>query len=306
MATYIGRRAIQAVVSLLGVSLLIFILSRATGDPTVTMLPPEASDLEREALTRSLGLDRSYVVQYFTYLTNVLTGDFGVSLRLRRPVLDLILSRVPNSLILAAVAITFSTVLGTVIGVIAAYRPGSFFDRLTFGFALLGQSVPTFWVGILGSLIFAIQLGWFPSSGFNAGWRSIVLPAFTLGWFSTAAIARVARSATIEALSSHFVTVARSKGLSEFQVVGVHALRNSLLSVLTVGSMQFVLLLNGAVVTEKIFNWPGIGSLLVDAAFARDFPLVQALVIFAAMIVITVNLLTDLLYGVVDPRVRLS
>lgn len=303
MVRFIARRLLQAFVSLLGVTLVVFLLSRATGDPASLLIPIDATESERAAFRAELGLDDPLPVQYLSFLGDLARGDLGESIKLGAPASELIANRLPNSFVLAACAMGFASVVGVTIGVLAARRPGGWADRVSSLVALLGQSIPTFWVGLMGVLLFAVTWRIFPPSDFDEP-LSLVLPALTLGWFTTATMARISRSSMREALDSQYVVVARSKGLSERLVVARHALRNSFVSILTMGAVQFVLLLNGAVVTEKIFNWPGVGSLMVDAAFARDFPLVQALVLVAAALVIGVNFLMDVAYASIDPRIR--
>jgi len=302
---FIARRLVQAFVSLLGVTLVVFLLSRATGDPASLLIPIDATDAERAAFRTELGLDDPLPVQYAHFLGDLAHGDLGDSIKLGAPTSELIANRLPNSFVLAACAMGFSMVVGVSIGVLAARRPGGWADRVSSLIALFGQSIPTFWVGLMAVLLFAVTWRIFPPSDFDEP-LSLVLPALTLGWFTTATMARIAQSSMREALDSQYVVVARSKGLSERVVVVRHALRNSIVSILTMGAVQFVLLLNGAVVTEKIFNWPGVGSLMVDAAFARDFPLVQALVLVAAALVIGVNFLMDVAYAYLDPRIRVQ
>lgn len=305
MLRFVVRRTRDAVFSLLGVTVIVFLLARSTGDPTNVLVAIDATADERAAARSQFGLDRPLHIQYWTFIKQVARGDLGESLRLRTDNLELIRDRLPNSFLLAACAIFFASLIGVLIGILAARRPAGIADRGASLLALLGQSVPTFWVGVMLVFVFAISWGLLPASGLR-GPSSVVLPAITLGWFSTATMLRVTRSSMREALDSQYVVVARSKGLSERLVVGRHAFRNSIISVLTMGAVQFVLILNGAVVTEKVFNWPGMGSLVVDAAFARDFPLVQAVVLVAATLVVIVNLLVDLAYAALDPRIRVQ
>jgi peptide/nickel transport system permease protein len=300
---YIARRTGEALLSLLGVSVLVFFLARATGDPAPLMAGSEASQADIDAVRERLGLDRPLPTQYLKFLSQLAHGDLGESLRFNRPASELIRDRFFNSFILAVCALAIAALIGVSIGMLASRKPRGIADRIGRIVALAGQSIPTFWVGLMLVLVLAVKWRIFPPSNFQ-GAKSLVLPAFTLGWFSTAALLRVTQSSMREALDSHYVTVARSKGLSELRVVGRHALRNSFVAILSIGALQFVLLLNGAVVTESIFNWPGIGQLMVQAAFARDYPMVQAIVIVAAVAAIAVNLLTDIAYAYFDPRIR--
>lgn len=298
-------RLLQSLATFAFVAAIIFGLSRITGDPISLMLPLEAGPAEREALRRSLGLDRSIAVQFVGFLSDLSRLELGHSFHFNRPVLDLIVARLPNSFKLATTAMCLAVIGGIPVGVAAARRPGGIADRLARGFAVAGQSVPTFVVGILLILVFAVRVRWFPV-GNVGGWRHYVLPAITLGWFSTAALVRISRSSMREALSSQYVTVARSKGLPERLIITRHALRNALTAILSLTALQYILIVNGAVITETIFNWPGIGLLMVEAAFTRDYALIQGLVIFAALITIVVNLATDLLYARIDSRIVLT
>jgi peptide/nickel transport system permease protein len=300
---YVVKRLVEALASLLGVSVLIFLLSRATGNPVPMLVGPEATQGQIDAMEDKLGLSDPLPVQYLRFLNQLLHGDLGFSLRFNEPSTKLIGESLYNTFILAVCAIAFALVVGVTIGMLASRKPGGLVDRFGRTVALAGQSVPPFLVGLLVILLFAEILGVLPASNFN-GPASLVLPAFTLGWFSTAALLRITQSSMRDSLDSHYITVARAKGLSERRVVGVHALRNSFVAIASVGALQFVLLLNGAVVTETLFNWPGIGQLIVQAAFARDYALVQGIVIVAAAATIFVNLMTDLAYAFFDPRIR--
>lgn len=297
------RRAGESIISLVGVTLLVFALSRATGDPVRLMLGTEGTPDQIAAMREQLGLNRSLPAQYWHFVSNLVQGDFGDSIKYRRPSLEMIADRFPSSVVLALAAMTIAATVGITVGVLSARRPGGLMDGGGRFIALMGQSVPTFWVGLLLVLLFSLTWQFFPPSG-NKGLTSVVLPAVTLGWYSTAALLRVTRSSMRDALDSQYIVTARSKGLSERVVLGRHALKNSIVAILSMGALQFVLLLNGAMVTEKIFNWPGVGSLMVEAAFARDYALIQAVVVVAAILVIVVNLLTDIAYAVIDPRIR--
>lgn len=305
MKRYIAYRLLQAFVSVLIVAVVVFFLSRISGDPVDTMLPVEASASERDALRQQLGLDKPVLVQLGTFMVHLAEGDLGRSFRFNRPVTDLLVERAPNSLLLAFAAIVVALVIGLPVGVLAARNPGGVIDRVGRTLAVSGQSIPTFVIGVLMVLVFSIQFRLFPSGGIGKP-SNLVLPALTLGWYSAAAITRMARSSTLEALSANYVTVARAKGLPEWVVVTRYAFPNALTTVLSLTALQFVVLASGAVITEAIFNWPGIGLLMVQGAFARDYALVQGVVILAALTTILVNLVTDILYAAVDPRVALT
>ncbi|GIK82687.1 MAG: glutathione ABC transporter permease [Alphaproteobacteria bacterium] len=305
MAGYIVSRILQAVVSLFVVAIIVFVLSRISGDPVALMLAPEATAAEAQALRQRLGLDQPYIVQLGSFLLDLVRGDLGTSFRFSAPVTDLLIARAPNSLLLAFAAIVFASAIGIPVGVLAAHRPGGLVDRIGRTLAVSGQSIPTFVVGVVMALVFSVQLRMLPSGGMGT-FAHLVLPAITLGWFSTAAITRMARSSTLDALNANYVTVARSKGLPERLIVFRHALPNALTTIISLTSLQFIILASGAVITEAIFDWPGVGLLMVQGAFARDYTLVQGVVILAAATAVTVNLVADILYAVVDPRVTLT
>ena len=305
MTKYVVVRILQALCSLVVVAILVFFLSRLTGDPVSLMLSPEASAGERAALRQQLGLDQPIFLQLADFLWSTLRGDLGTSFRFNRPVTALLLARFPYSLLLAGAAISIAIAIGLPVGVLAARNPGGGVDRIARTVAVSGQSIPTFVVGVVLVLVFAIQLRVLPTGG-TGSVAHLVLPALTLGWFSAAAITRMARSSTLEALGSNYVTVARAKGLRDRTILFRHALPNALTSIMSLASLQFVMLASGAVITEAIFDWPGIGLLMVQGAFARDYALVQGVVILAAILTISVNLLTDLLYMRIDPRIRLG
>lgn len=305
MSRYLLLRVLQSLVSLFVVAIIVFVLSRVSGDPVSLMLSPEATAAERAAMRTQLGLDDPVLVQLWKFLSALAQGDLGRSFRFNRPVVELLAARFPNSLLLAAAAIGFAASVGIPVGIFTARHPGGLADRVMRTLAVAGQSIPTFVVGVVLVLIFAVQLRLLPSGG-TGSFRHVILPAVTLGWFSTAAIARMARSSMLEALGSHYITVARSKGLRESTVLLQHALPNALTAIVSLSSLQFVILASGAVITEAIFDWPGIGLLMVQGAFARDYALVQGVVILAAVMTITVNLVIDLVYQRIDPRVNLT
>ncbi|MFD1912169.1 ABC transporter permease [Halodurantibacterium flavum] len=297
-------RIVEALVALIMMSLVIFLLSRLTGDPVALLLGDGATEADRLQLTRDLGLDQSIFVQYLTFLGNALTGDFGRSVTAgNRPALELILSRLPASLSLAGVALAFTLVLGILFGVMAALRHNSVIDVAARLIALVGQSVPSFWLGIVLMYVFAVQLRWLPTSGYGQ-WQHYILPAATLGLFTLAAITRLVRSSMLEALGSEYIKLARIKGLSERAVVWKHALANSLIPVVTFMGTFFAVMITGAVIVETVFSWPGIGRLAYESILARDFPVVQAVVLVITSLFIIANLLVDILYVIIDPRMR--
>ena len=303
MRRFVLRRAAYAALSLFLLSITIFLFVRVTGDPTVLLVEPGASQADLQALRTELGLDRSLLVQYGTFLRDVARGDFGHSFYYRTPVLELYLSRLPNSLLLAAAAMVFSLIIGIPSGIMAAVRVGGWWDRAGKIFALLGLSMPSFWVGLLLILFFSVYLGWLPSSGSGTALH-VLMPAFALGWYFAAAHMRLARSSMLEVLGSEYVKLARLKGLPEVRVIAKHAFKNALIPVLTLAGINLVLMVNVAVVVETVFAWPGIGRLLYEGIAFRDFPVVQATVLLGGSMIVVVNLVIDLLYAVIDPRIR--
>jgi peptide/nickel transport system permease protein len=300
---FIIRRAGYSLLSLFLLSAVIFLFVRLTGDPAVLLVEPGASKADLEAVRRDLGLDRPLVVQYATFLGNLLHGDFGRSFYYRMPVLELYLSRLPSSLLLAGAAMGFSLLIGIPTGILAAVRVNRWWDSVGKIFALLGLSLPSFWVGLILILFFSVYLGWLPSSG-SGGVLHLLMPAFALGWYFAAAHMRLTRSSMLEVLGSEYVKLARIKGLPEILVIAKHAFKNALIPVLTLAGINLVIMVNVAVVVETVFAWPGIGRLLYEGITFRDFPIVQATVILGGFMIVIVNLLVDVLYAVIDPRIR--
>ncbi len=303
MTRYIVRRLLQTVVTAIFVTVIVFSLARLTGDPTLLILPTEATEADRTFFRRQLGLDRSLPEQYLTFLGNALRGDLGVSFRYREPALDLVLSRLPATLELAAASMALAVIVALPIGILAAIRRGSYLDVGTRWFATLGQSTPTFWLGLVLMLIFAVRLGWLPSSG-RGGIEYLILPAVTLGWYSAAAIARLTRSSMLEMMQNDFIRFERLAGLPERVIVLKHALKNAAIPIITYMALQFGVLLSGAVVTEQVFAWPGLGQVVVEAINTRDYPVIQAAVLVTAFLFLLINLAVDLLYSWLDPRIR--
>lgn len=303
MKRFVLRRLGYACVSLLLLTVIIFLLVRVTGDPTALLLEPGASQADIDALRRDLGLDRSLASQYVSFMSHLLRGDLGRSFYYRTPVLELYLSRLPSSLLLAVVAMTFSLIIGIPTGIIAAVRVNGWWDSGGKVFALLGLSMPSFWVGLLLILFFSVYLGWLPSSGSGTVWH-VIMPAFALGWYFAAAHMRLTRSSMLEVLGSEYVKLARLKGLPEALVLSKHAFKNALIPVLTLAGINLVLMVNVAVVVESVFAWPGVGRLLFEGVSFRDFPVVQATVLLGGVMIVVVNLLVDVLYAVIDPRIR--
>ena len=295
---------------LLGASLLVSATLRLVpGDPVDLILGEEAHEVDRQKLTRDLGLDRSFPVQYGLFLKQLVTGELR-SYRSDSTVFEMIGQALPHTVILALLSVALSLSLGIALGIIAALNRGKgvrgrFVDFLALMFAYLGVAIPRIWLGPVLLLLFAVQNDLFPVGGADAGWRGLVLPVLSLGTAMAAMLARMTRACLLEVLGADYVRTARAKGLAERVVIGRHALRNALIPVITIAGLQMGGLLAGAVVTEKIFNWPGLGTLLLDSIQKMDFPVVQAVVLLIAGIYVLVNLTVDLLYGLTDPRVRL-
>ncbi len=302
MGAYIIRRILQSLIVILGVIIITFLISRVLGDPVALLLPPEATPEQRAYLTKDLGLDRPLYIQLVVYVSKVLKGDFGQSFRHQEPAMKLLLDRIPASLYLSLIATLISVCIALPLGIISAIKRGTIFDRIGMTLALLGQSIPAFWAGIMLILLFAVQLGWFPPSGYG-GPKHVILPAVTLALFFSAATARLTRSSVLDVLDMDYVRYARLKGVPEFVVIIRHVLRNSFITILNIVALQLGLLLGGAVITEFIFSWPGIGRLSLDAIYNRDYPVIQATVVVAASFFVVINLLVDIIYSATDPRV---
>jgi peptide/nickel transport system permease protein len=301
---FVFSRVLQSLVALAILSVVVFILARATGDPLQLILPMSATPEDYADARRYLGLDRHYVEQYLSFVGRAITVDFGNSLRARRPVIELIQERLPNSLRLAAFAMGISLAIAFPLGVLAAVKKGTGLDRTAQVIAVLGQSLPTFWVAIVLVEVVAGRLQWLPAGGSTQGFASYILPGFTLGWFVVAGMMRLLRSGMLEVLDSEYVKLARVKGVVEHRVVWVHALKNALIPVVTFAGIYFSILVTTAIVVETVFAWPGLGRLAYEGISSRDFPVIQAVVLTTAAIVALVNLGVDCLYAVIDPRIR--
>jgi peptide/nickel transport system permease protein len=305
MKQYIIRRAGYSLLSLFLLSLTIFFFVRLTGDPASLMVEPGASEADLQAIRVRFGLDQPLWIQYWHFIWSFLSGDLGQSFYYRTPVLNLYMERLPYSLLLATVAMTFSLVIGIPCGILAAVRVGRFWDSIGKLFALLGLSLPSFWVGLILILFFSVYLGWLPSSGSGTVWH-LLMPAFALGWYFAAAHMRLTRSSMLEVLGSEYVKLARLKGLPEAWVIGKHAFKNALIPVVTLAGINLVVMINVAVVVETVFAWPGIGRLLYEGITFRDFPVVQGTVVIGGAMIIMVNLFVDIFYALIDPRIRLE
>jgi len=317
MFWFVTHRLLHTVPVLLGVSVIAFLILRlAPGDPVQLMLPAYSSQSDIEALRQSLGLDQSLVVQYFAWLGQVVQGNLGRSLFTSGSVLGEILERFPNTLILATAAIGLALIFGMPLGIIAAAKRGTILDSGSMVASVVGWSMPNFWIGLILIICFSVWLRWLPTGGMypimaeerllSDLLQHLVLPAFTLAISHMAYIARFTRSSLLENLSQDYIRTARAKGLAEHVVVLRHALRNSLIPIVSVLGVSIGHLLGGAVIVEAVFSWPGLGSLMVQSISNRDFPVVQGAMLFAAAVFILVNLTADLLYAVIDPRIRYS
>ncbi|MEA2731333.1 MAG: peptide/nickel transport system permease protein [Acetobacteraceae bacterium] len=305
MKQYIVKRCGYSLLSLFLLSLTIFFFVRVTGDPATLLAEPGASEADIAKIHHQFGLDQPLVVQYALFMFKLAQGDLGQSFYYQTPVFELYFSRLPNSLLLAVVAMTFSLLVGIPSGILAAVRVGTFWDSAGKLFALLGLSLPSFFVGLLMILFFTVYLGWLPSSGSGTPLH-LVMPAFALGWYFAAAHMRLTRSSMLEVLGSEYIKLARLKGLPQALVIGKHALKNALIPVLTLAGINLVLMINVAVVVETVFAWPGVGRLLYEGVSFRDFPVVQGVVILGGCMIVGVNLLVDIVYALIDPRIRLE
>jgi len=301
---YLLRRLGQYVVVLFGVSIIVFVITRLSGSPVALMVGLEASEATREAIRQQLGLTEPIYVQYAIYLADIVQLDFGTSFSLvpGEPAMALVLSRVPATIELTVVAVLFAFGIGLPVGVFSAIRQGDLADTAGMSFALLGQSVPSFWVGLMLIIFVAAPLDFFPQQGAGT-FRHLVLPGLTLSFFMMASIARLTRSNMADVLDEEFIKTARSKGIRERSVYVAHALRNALIPVVSYASVQVAYLFGGAVITEQIFGYPGTGRLAIQAILQRDFPVIQAIVFFTAIMVILVNFSVDMLYPRIDPRI---
>jgi peptide/nickel transport system permease protein len=306
MPAYLIQRLGGALLVMFGVVSLVFLLIHLIpGDPVEVMLGESASGADREALRAALGLDQPLPVQYLDYLAGLLQLDLGTSIHFRRPVTELLLERLPATGLLAAATLLVTVLLALPLGIMAAVHRNTAWDSGAMGFSMLGVSIPNFWLGPLLILVFSLWLGWFPVSG-QSGFGSVVLPALTLGTGLTAVLSRMVRSSLLEVLGEDYIRTARAKGLPPHRVVLQHGLRNALLPVITLLGLQLGALLAGAVITETVFSWPGVGLLMIEAIQSRDYPVVQACVLLIILSYVIVNLLTDIAYAWIDPRIRLG
>jgi peptide/nickel transport system permease protein len=303
MGRYLARRSVHSAIALIGLVVAVFFLARLTGDPTNLFLPIDASLETRAAFAAKHGFDRPAIEQFWTFLEDVSHGDLGYSMRKQRPAMELVLEAYPTTLKLAGTTMVIAFVLAVVVGAVAAYKPGGIFDRIGSISSLAGASAPDFWVAITGILIFSVSLRWLPTSGVG-GFPYWIMPITVLALRPFGLLVQVVRASMLGALSSAYVKTARAKGVSEHSVIFVHALRNACLSVVTVAGDLTVGLINGAVIVETVFGWPGVGKLMIDSVIQRDFPIVQAAIMVTATAIFLLNIIIDLVYVALDPRIR--
>ena len=305
MKTFFLRRLTYSVVLLLATTIFVFIMSRQSGDPRHLFLSEQSTQAEWDAWGVELGLDKPLWQQYVIWLGNAVTGDFGESIRQRKPSLDVVIERIPATLELALGSFLFSVVTGIPLGVLSALKRSSIWDYIGRTFALVGQAAPVFWLGIVLVLIFSVNLGWLPVAR-RGGWEHYILPSVTLGWLFASSFLRLTRSAMLEVMDSEFIKFARAKGVDNNVVIWKHAFRNALLPSLTYAGLLLAGLITGAVITETIFSWPGLGSLAVTSVLQLDFPVLTAVVFVITLAYAGMALFIDLLYAVADPRIRLE
>ena len=303
MARFLVIRIIQTIITLIVISIVVFALARASGDPVMLIAPPMATLEDIEAIKHHLGLDKSMPEQYWVFLKNLSHGDLGESIRNRQAVSRLIGERLPNTVTLGLSAIVLGIIISLILGVTAACKFGTWMDGGVKLLAILGQALPSFWLAIVAISIFAVWLGWLPTSGMGSP-AHYILPVLTLSFFMLPILMRLIRSSMLEVLDSEYIKLARIKGLPEMLVVWKHALRNAIIPLLTAAGITFGTIVTGAVVIETVFAWPGIGRLMAEAVIGRDFPVIQGAVLLVAVVVLLVNLLVDITYAYVDPRIR--
>jgi ABC-type dipeptide/oligopeptide/nickel transport system permease component len=304
MAQFILRRTFYAIITLLILSLTIFMIVRLTGDPVTLLAEPGARAEDLDRLRAEWGLDRSWPVQYLAFVKNIVTGELGKSFNYQMPVSELYFQRLPASLQLALAATLVSFIIGIPAGLISAVKVNSAWDNVGKVVALFGLAVPGFWLGLVLILIFSVYLGWLPTSGTGSIWH-LIMPSLALGWYFAASLLRLTRSSMLEVMRSEYIKLARLKGLPGYVVIAMHAFKNALIPVVTLAGINLVVMVNSGVIIEVIFAWPGIGRLLYEGIFQRDFPLVQGVVMLAAIMIVLINLMIDILYAYIDPRIRL-
>lgn len=304
MGAFLVRRLGQTLVTLFAMTIIVFALARASGDPADTLLPAEATQEHRDRMMELWGLDQPVHIQYARFISNAVRGDFGVSLRLPgRDALDLTLTRMRRTVELAIAAMGFTIIIALTVGVFSAVYKNSPLDYAGKAIAILGQSLPHFWIGIILMWFFAVRLRWLPTSGYGT-WRHFVMPTIVVGWFQVSALMRLMRSGMLEALDSEYVQLARVKGVSKAKIIWKHCFRNASIAPLTYAGIMLSYLVVGSITTEIVFNWPGVGVLVYRSILARDFAVVQAIAVIFGLIIILTQLFVDILYAYIDPRIR--
>ena len=305
MRRYVLQHLVQLVVVMLGISILSFAILHVLGDPVLLLLPQNAGKAEFERYRKLLGLDQPLPVQYWTFASHALQGDFGKSWYADTPAFRLVLERMPPTIYLTLAGLLVALLIALPLGILAALRRHSFVDNLCTVIAVAGQAMPIFWLGIMLIIIFAVRLKALPASGYGT-WQNFLMPAFTLGAFLAPITMRLVRSGVIEVMNMEYIKTARAKGVGERMVVGKHAFRNACIPIITVLGLQFGQLLGGAIVTETVFAWPGVATLTVESIRNQDFPVVQCAVVMLALIIVVVNLAVDMIVGLIDPRIRVG
>jgi peptide/nickel transport system permease protein len=305
MTSYLTKRLIHSIIIIFGISLAVFMLARLTGDPVSLMVGFDTSKEDRELLRKEMGLDRPLYIQYALFLKEAMRGNFGKSIRYEEPATRLVMERIPATLKLLVLTMLWALAVAIPVGIVSALRRNSAFDLLGMGITFLGQSIPSFWLGILMIMVVGVQLRLLPISGYGGGSLSnVIMPSITLGAFAMASFARITRSSMLEVLDMDYIQTARAKGVMELHVVIKHALRNALIPIVTILGLHVAHAVGGAVITEQIFAYPGVGWLAVQSIYNRDFPVIQAIVMLVSVSVVLVNFLIDILYTLIDPRIR--
>ncbi|MER3397342.1 MAG: ABC transporter permease [Chloroflexota bacterium] len=305
MSTYLARQVIQLAIAVWGISVIVFVVNFVIGDPINALVPPETPEETRQLLRHQYGFDRPILVQYLDFARGAVVGNFGESYLFRKPALDLVLERLPATLQLTVAGMGVATLIAIPVGIISAYWRYSLIDNIATLVAVAGQAMPIYWLGLMLILLFSVHLRWLPASGYGTP-QHLILPAFCLGVFTAPVAMRLVRSGMLDVLAQDYIRTARAKGLTEWAVVMRHALRNTMIPVVTVLGLQFGQLMGGAVITETVFAWPGVALLLINAIYRSDIPVMQAAVIILALIIAGVNFLVDLVVAVLDPRIRLK
>jgi ABC-type dipeptide/oligopeptide/nickel transport system permease component len=312
MQRYILSRLVQCILILFGVLCIVFFMLQVSGDPVSLMVSRNTSPEQLERLREEMGYNRPMIVQFAEFATDAIRGDFGISIRHKQPAMRLILDRLPATVELASVALLISMIIGITLGLLGGSNPGSIWDTIARGVGLIGQTIPNFWLALILIILFSVNLGWFPTFGRDT-WnllglrlptRSVILPAFSLGLFTMGQLVRFTRSAVMEIRNEDYIRTAYSKGIRDNRIYVKHILRNASIPLISIIGVQFGYLLSGSIYIETIFSWPGLGNLLAEAIGNRDFALVQAIAFFTSVVVVTLNLLTDIAYGLADPRIR--